>query len=154
MFLIKELSYNHFMQHNVVNNGLSLAIDEEKNNKLFCSYFWGGTEVEMGPFFDRNKIEKTAFALETRLTYINEYFVKKDSENKVVMELKVSKYEPNNIEGYFIIIRKNSRKITTSGEKIFGRNENEIVAILREGDYLIYDAGKIKVINGELVLVL
>lgn len=154
MYILKELGYNNFAMHHVIRDGISCAFTAKTNDVLVSSEFWGCTEVHVGDFADKTKFKESKYCGEIRVTYANEYFVKDLKDNFKKISFNISTYQSEKLEGYIIFIKRSTKDIKTNGEKIFGRYSNEIVAILREGQYLEYDGGVVKVINNELLLVI
>ena len=60
-------------------------------------------------------------------------------------------YQPNNIEGYILFVE-NEKNISTDGQIIFSNLPNQIVVILKNGQYLDFSGKKATVQKDILVL--
>lgn len=151
MFLIKKLSIHGFTDSVQVVNSLT-AVRHDNEIYLMDAY-WGNSKVSIGEYIDSSKfpkIDENKFLL----SFVNSYSTSNYNDGFVTLELTADYYEPDNCEGYMIFIPRSFdlNGIKTDGERLFRRYPQEIIAVLREGNYLVFDNKRIEVINGKLLL--
>lgn len=150
MYLIKNIYLNHFINTVIVKDGIR-AIKSDGNKEIrVTDNYWGTSEVKVGDFADFSKLH-VIDRNDILLSYSSEYNVCDIGDNYKNIIFNVSTYQPEKIEGYIIFIE-NETDIKTNGEKLFGRYPHEIVAVLKDGQYLEFSGKRIEVISGKLVL--
>ena len=152
MYLIKNIYLDKKTNCVVVQDGIRIAkIKSSSITRLeVFNSFWGQTQINLGEAADFSKmeeVEKNQFLL----SYANEYEVENLPDGFKKIEFNVSMYEPKKVEGYIIFVE-NEQKILTNGKVLFGRYPKEVVAILKEGEFVNISEKKILVINNKLVL--
>ena len=147
MFFLKNVEYNYIDQRVEIENGIRCCLI---NNTLnICSSFWGQSEIWGN---DKSKLIKTKDKNIQLLPFVNEIKVKEDIDGYKNILFNVALYDENNIEGYVIFIE-HGQNIETNGEKLFSRYiGNEIITILREGQFVKFDNNQLVVNNNELFL--
>lgn len=148
MFLLKKLSYDHGSNQVEVVDGIRSFVSE--NGVIVQDEFWGRTEVNLGLFADKSKFEDLEDGL-VLINYANECSSSDIGDNYKKLTINVSVFEQEKIEGYIVFIKHSVGGFKTNGEILFKRYYTECVAILREGEYLKYDGGIVKVIDAKLV---
>lgn len=152
MYLIKNIYLNNFIHTVIVKNGIRAVKSDSNKEILVTDNYWGSSEIKVENFadfsefqiIDRNNI---------LLSYTNEYSICDIGDGYKKIIFNVNTYQPEKIEGYIIFIE-NEADIKTNGKKLFGRYPNEIVAVLKDGEYLEFSGKRIEVINGKLVLLI
>lgn len=151
MYLLRMLGYDHMKKCIIVEKGIKFGIVDNKT--VPAPGFWGETEIRLGHFANMSKLEKfDSSAKMYMLTYANEYMVENKDDNLKKLIFNVSTYQSDEIEGC-IIFTKNYRNVKTDGKILFRKYQNEVVVVLRDGQQLEYDGGKIEYFNGKLVLI-
>lgn len=158
MYLLKTLGFAELGKYVKVKNGIELIKMDNKKYEVLDP-FWGKASVIMLHRSDESKFERTDEEKHYLLTYISSIFG--DSDNTGInigdgfrdFKFFVAEYTPEYIDGYIIFIHLMDR-IETDGQKIFGRYPNEIVVILKEGNYLEFSDRRVEVINSKLMLVI
>lgn len=152
MYLIKNVYFDHRTNDVKVEDGIQIGI--LGNSKTIArDDFWGKTEVHFGNYADFTKIP-TISGLYNLLSYVSEYEVENTGDGFKKFSFYVSTYQPEKKEGYIIFIKQSLKEIKTNGQKIFGRYPTEIVAVLKDGNYLEFDGRRIEVIGVQLTLLL
>ena len=152
MYLIKNISFDHRTNNVKVENGIQIGI-LGKFKKIVRDDFWGETEVYFGDYVDFTKIPNIN-GLYNLLSYVSEYKVENIGDGFKKFHFYTSTYQPDKKEGYIIFIKRSLKEIKTNGQKIFGRYPTEIVAVLKDGNYIEFDGRKIEVINKKLTLLI
>lgn len=156
MYLLKRIFAADFGKAVGVENGI---LAKWIGEKIFVSNsYWGDAVVELEKYADCSKFEKTNDGNRFLLSYVSsfdssEWYVANVGDGFKKITFHISTYQPEKIEGYIIFIQ-TFNNIKTSGEKIFGRYPNEVVALLKEGDYIEFEGRRIEVINSKLVLII
>lgn len=155
MYLIKSIAVDNMAETLKVNDGIKIA--KIGNDILTVKQFWGSTNVTINELADESKIVKKDKDIFYTLSYVtnfenNNNFVEDIGDGFKKLNLLVSSYQPDNVEGYIIFIEKSLNEIQTNGETVFKRYPTEIVAILREGQSLKVDGKLIEVVNNKLML--
>lgn len=156
MYLLKTLGFAELGKYVKVGNGPRML--KGKDYRYEISYpFWGTAIVRLGSKFDEKNIEKDDDGY-YRLNYITcmlggDVTGIEIGDGFKQFNFYVNEYTPDNIEGYIIFIPKMPH-IKTSGQRIFGRYPNEIVAVLREGDFLEFEDKRVEVRDSKLMLVI
>lgn len=152
MYKLKTLSYNYENKSIVSRNGILCL--EAKDEIFPLSQFWGNTEINIGTYADENLMKEDAEKDDESfyLTYAIEY--KSEEEKDGFKKLTLSVSTPGEVKGYIVFIPYSGLNIKTSGEKLFGRYPTEIVAVLKEDDYLTFSGRTLMVMKNQLVCVL
>ena len=152
MYLIKNIYFNQRTNDLKVENGIRIQIFG-KVKTIVRKMFWGTTEVCLDKCADFTKLPNIN-GLYHLLSYANEYKVTDIGEGFKDFFFHVGIYEPDEIEGYIVFAGQASEEIKTDGEKIFGIYPNEIVVVLKNGNYLEINGRRIEVINNQLMLII
>lgn len=157
MYLLKTLGFAELGKYVKVKNGIELIKMDNKKYEVLDP-FWGKSSVMISPKADESKLEKTDEENHYLLTYTSYIFGKNNEGIAIGDGFKdftffIHDYTPEDIEGYIIFIHLMDR-IETDGQKIFGRYPNEIVVILKEGNYLEFSDRRVEVRNSKLMLVI
>lgn len=158
MYLLKTLGFAELGKYVKVENGIRLIKTGDKKYEVL-NPFWGKSSVVLSHGSDEANLEKTYSEDYYLLNYIS--FIWGEPGNTGInigdgfkdFKFCLYQYTPEAIEGYIIFIEKMD-KIKTNGQIIFRRYPNEIVAILRDGNYLEFSDRRVEVINSKLVLVI
>ena len=158
MYLIKNI---HFTDSGfaVVDNGIEIS--KFKEELIATDEYWGKTNIiQLCDYADCSKFGRSHDGKNDLLSYVsvfepdNKHHVKDIGDGFKEFYFYVSTYQPENLEGYIVFIKQSKAEIKTNGKKIFGRYPNEIVAVLKEGNYLETGDRRIEVINNKLVLII
>lgn len=149
MFLIKEININMLEDTVKIIHGLTTYKINNKYEVKNC--FWGKSEVFVGKFIDELLIRKNDG--KHIISYANEIVIKNLDDNYKQIDFNISAPDKNNINGYIIII-KYGENIKTDGSVLFRRYPTEIVAMLKEGNYLEVYNKRFEVINNKLCMIL
>lgn len=153
MYKLKTLGVNHLQNSIEVEEGIQIAYLNEKKSFIPYNEYWGTSQIHIEEYVDKQKFNKTKddFIL---INYVNEYKVedwKNDGYKKLFLNIG---NENKEIDGYIIFIPSSSNCIKTNGEILFQRYPNEIIAVLKNGNYLSFSNKIIKVLENELVIVI
>ena len=152
MYLIKNIYLDKNTNCVVVEDGIRIAkIKSSMITRLeVFNSFWGQTQINLGEFADFSRMKEIE-ENQLLLSYTNEYDIENLPDGFKKFEFNVSLYETNKVEGYIIFVE-NEEKILTNGKVLFGRYPREVVAILKEGEFIKISGKEILVINNKLVL--
>ena len=128
MYLLKNVYLSPMTENVMVENGIRATLLKNKELRTHND-FWGRTEIHLGEFADFSKFAEMERKRVYLIPYISEYEVKDIFDGFKDFYFSISTYQPDKVEGYIIFIKK-ARDIKTSGKKLFGRDTDEIVAIL------------------------
>ena len=152
MYLIKKLSTQNGAL--VAENGIRIIkmwdSDSNKSNFSIFNGFWGSTDIYISKLTDISKFQKVCHSLYL-LSYATKLISKNTDNNSKNFKFFVDDYQPNNIEGYILFIE-NEKNISTDGQIIFSNSPNQIVVILKNGQYLDFSGKKATVQKDILVL--
>lgn len=147
MFLVKNLWYDYEKAMVVVEEGINCLNVRGRIEIPNC--FWGKSEAWLGECANVEDIFHNEDK-EGWLVYVNEITKETLEDGWVKLLFNVSTYEEN-IEGYLIFV-KYCKNIKTDGEILFSRYHSEVVAKLKEGQYISLNGKKLEVINGKLMM--
>jgi len=150
MYLIKSF-YN---SGNKITIEDGIRVTRQSDELIVSDSYWGESDIQVGASADFSKLKSTDDRDGTLLTYVSEYIVQDLAHGLKKIWFYVDTYQPEKKEGYIIFINRAYESIRTNGQKIFGRYQYEIVALLKEGEYLEFDGNRIEFINNKLMLVI
>ena len=151
MYLIRNIYVDHQKEKLQIEKGIQVGL--ACSMAMVRNEWWGSTDIRLGEKVDHSKITPIS-GLFDLLSYANKYEVEDMGDGFKKIILDVNEYEENNIEGYIVFIRFSYDEIKTSGKKLFGRFFSEMVAVLKEGDFIEFDKKRIEVSGGRLKQVL
>lgn len=151
MYLIKSIYFDSHTDCVKVENCIRILKSKDSKKTLVSHDYWGKTNLHIGQFANISQFTKpdNKYLL---LSYVSEYSVKDLRDGFKELSFHVSTYQPDKIEGYIIFIKSSIDTIKTNGKKLFGRYLSEIVAVLKDGEYLEFSGKKIKVVDNHLIL--
>lgn len=154
MLLLKTLSINCDTNNVICLDGIKCVELPDEITPL--NAFWGETDIHVGEYADMELMKKKCEDEDIEnmyfLSYVSEYKSEDVIDNYKKISFNIS--TPGVVDGYIVFIPHSFSEIHFTGEKLFGRYPTEIVAVLKEGNYIEFGGKTVKVINGELVLVL
>lgn len=152
MYLIKRIHSSGRRQDIRVENGIK--VNQTGRKLVATNEFWGKTDIHLGDYADFSKFGKTHSGEFMLLSYVSCFTTQSIGDGFQKLDLHVNAYKQQEIRGYLVFMNRTLEEIKTSGQKIFGRRQNEIVALLKDGDYLEFDGRRIEVIDKRLVLLI
>ena len=149
MFLIKKIKLINLGKDVHVEDGI--RVSKIENELVAGDIYWGGSRV----FAPDSKLVKTKNENEFLLPYVTAYPLASDIGDgfkEITFILNEYKDFVPPIMGYLIFIERSNGEIKTDGEVLFRRFFTEIVAILKEGNYIEFEDRRVEVINNKLML--
>lgn len=140
MYLLKNLKFTPLEGRLIVEDGIKVVRYPNESNVEVRNAYWGKSKLT------------GIIVVSSLLSYVNSYCVNNMGDGYRSIDFHVSDHCPENIEGYILFIEKSFDEIKTDGEILFRRYPNEIVVILREGQFVEFSEKKATVVDNKLLL--
>lgn len=153
MYLLQTLSVDQERNKAIVQFGIYAGVLERVNKAILKDEFWGQTEIilEDNSDFCFDPKKKGEY---TELSYVNSFKVEDLEDGFKKFHFTVGKRDDRKFEGYMTFIKSSSTDIETNGEKLFSRTPNEIVVILKDGQYVKFEGLEFENYHNHFVQVL
>lgn len=150
MYLIKNIYLDKNTNCVVVQDGIRIAkIRNAFGTRLeVLNSFWGQSKIDFHESFDISKLKKESGYL---LSYADKFRVNKLPSDYVTCTFELERSKSEVIEGYIIFVY-NQEKIQTDGTIKYGKYPNNLVVVLKEGNFIKISGKEILVVNNKLVL--
>ena len=150
MYLIKNIYLDKDTNCVVVEDGIRIAkIKNAFTTRLeVLNSFWGQTQIDFEENFDFSKLKKENKYL---LSYVDKFGASKLPGDFKRFTLKLEEDKSEEIEGY-IVFAYNQEMIRSDGRILYGKYPNDLVVLLKEGNFIKLSENEISVCNNRLVL--
>ena len=150
MYLIKNIYLDNNTNCVVVEDGIRIAkIKNAFTTRLeVLNSFWGQTQIDFEENFNFSKFNNKN---EYLLSYVDKFYVSNLAGDFKSFTFKVEEDKSEEIEGY-IIFAYNQEVILSDGRILYGRYPNDLVVVLKEGNFIKLCENEILVVNNKLVL--
>ena len=150
MYLIKNIYLDNNTNCVVVEDGIRIAkIKNAFTTRLeVLDSFWGQTQIDFEENFDFSKFNKENQYL---LSYVDKFGASKLPGDFRRFTFKLEEDKSEEIEGY-IVFAYNQEMVQTDGRILYGRYPNDLVVVLKEGNFIKLCENEIMVVKNKLVL--